>query len=64
MVVAAVRVVVVHVAPWVEAAAVVAVLTRIGVVPVVLLLMNHRGFGVTRVRFAVLDHKAVIADPE
>ena len=26
--------------------------------------MDHRGLGVTRVRFAVLDHKAGIADPE
>ena len=26
--------------------------------------MDHRSVGVTRVRFAVLDHKAGIADPE
>ena len=26
--------------------------------------MDHRSFGVTRVRFAVLDQKAGIADPE
>ena len=53
--VAAVRVVVVHVAPRVEAPAVYAVLTVIVVVPVV---------GVRRARFAVLDQKVGIADPE
>ena len=64
VVVAVLRVAVVHFAPRVEAAAAVAVLTVIVVVPILLFLMDHRGFGVTCVRFAVRGQKAGTADPE
>ena len=54
---AAVRVVVVHVAPRVDAAAVFAVLAVVVVVRVVVVIDGSRVLGVTRVRFVVLDQK-------
>ena len=57
VVVAAGRVVVVHVASRVEAAPVCGILAVLSLSLVSLLLMDHRGFEVTRVRFAVLDPK-------
>ena len=62
-VVAAVRVVVVRVAPRVEAAAEFLVYLPLSVL-LLSLLMDHGGFGMTRVRFAVRDQKAVSADRE
>ena len=59
-----VRVVVVHVAPSVEAAAVFAVLTAIVVVPVVIVTDGPTRFGRDARAFCCLGQKAEIGDPE